>query len=315
MRNRIFGGIIGLSIGDALGVPVEFKTRSTIAQNPVIGMRGFGTHGQPMGTWSDDSSLTFCLMESLCQESLDYSDISSRFIRWLNEAYWTPHGVVFDRGIATTEAIHRMMKGTNPIHCGGMDVYSNGNGSLMRILPLAFYQMRKSEMDAVSEIRNISSLTHGHFRSVFSCTIFITFIQLLTQEVEKIEAYHQMQKVINELVERESYNLEEVRLFDRILRTNIIDLTEDQISSSGYVLSTLEAAIWCFLSTDSFDDCVLKAVNLGDDSDTTGAVAGGLAGTYYGIEGVNEEWIDCLARKEDIFTLTERFTNKLLNNE
>jgi ADP-ribosylglycohydrolase len=134
----ITGGIYGLCVGDALGVPVEFAARDELEKDPVTDMRGYGTYNMPPGTWSDDTSLTLCLLESLAQ-GLDYADIMQRFYSWLFESAYTPHGHTFDCGKTTMEAIYRFARGTEPVLCGGAAETDNGNGSLMRILPLAFY--------------------------------------------------------------------------------------------------------------------------------------------------------------------------------
>jgi len=135
-RERSFGGLWGAVVGDALGVPIEFKSWAAIAQVPVTEMRGYGTHQQPPGTWSDDSSLLLCTAESLLN-GFDLQDLGRRFVRWLDERYWTPWGQVFDVGITTREAIRRIAQGGAPEQAGSSSEQSNGNGSLMRILPVA----------------------------------------------------------------------------------------------------------------------------------------------------------------------------------
>ena len=138
MKKKIEKTFLGLAIGDALGVPVEFKSRFELQQNPVKTMREFGSHHQPRGTWSDDSSLTFCLAESLCK-GYNTKAIAANFVRWYSENYWTAHGEVFDIGITTSKAINSFAKGTPPTLAGGTGEFDNGNGSLMRISPLVFY--------------------------------------------------------------------------------------------------------------------------------------------------------------------------------
>jgi len=321
MKNKDFikSGIIGLAIGDALGVPVEFKPRTVIAKNPVVDMIGYGTHNQPAGTWSDDSSLAFCLAEMLCHE-YNLKNLANRFVNWKEHAYWTPYGQVFDIGIATSTAINELYIGQIPIHAGGVHEHSNGNGSLMRILPLVFYIKDMPIDQRFKHIKEVSSLTHGHIRSIFSCFIYIEFLIELLKGIDKMEAFHIMQERVNLFwEERDIISMEEINKFHRILCNPINDYEikpiyeyeEDEINSQGYVLYTLEASIWCFLRTNSYQDAVLKAVNLGDDTDTTGCVTGGLAGTYYGIDTIPEHWIKQLARLEDILSLCERLNKKL----
>lgn len=320
MKNNIIkSGLIGMAIGDALGVPVEFLRRDIIVKNPVIDMIGFGTHNQPAGTWSDDSSLAFCLAEMLCNE-YDLKNLANRFINWKEHAYWTPHGQVFDIGIATSIAIQELNIGQIPVHAGGVHEHSNGNGSLMRILPLVFY-IKDMDIDArFKHIKEVSSLTHGHIRSIFSCFIYIEFLIELLKGIDKMIAFQNMQKTVNKFwKERDIISEEEINKFNRILCNPyndyeikpIYEFNDNEISSSGYVLHTLEASIWCLLKTDTYQEAVLKAVNLGEDTDTTGCVTGGLAGIYYGYDAIPNHWINQLARIDDISNLCKRLNEKL----
>ena len=156
--------LFGVAVGDALGVPVEFRSRESIAQKPVTDMIGFGTHDQPPGTWSDDSSLTFCLADVLA-DKYDLQNIANSFVNWLYDELWTARGEVFDVGIATRAAIERVLRKTRPDLAGGFDESSNGNGSLMRILPLLFYIKDKPVDERFTITKAVSSITHGHVRS------------------------------------------------------------------------------------------------------------------------------------------------------
>lgn len=298
--------LFGLAVGDALGVPVEFKDRSYFGKNPVFDMLGYGTHNQPAGTWSDDSSLTFCLAESL-SKGYDLEDIATKFLQWCNAEIWTPHGRVFDIGIATRQAIFQISKGTSPILCGGFEEKDNGNGSLMRILPLAFYLQSETNLNIIyQKTKEVSSITHSHFRSVLACFVYIVFALEILKGSKKCIAYQNMQWNVNEFVAKNDFNKKEIQLFDRILNKNISDFSENDIHSTGYVLHSLEASFWCILNSNSYEDTVLKAVNLGSDTDTTAAIAGGLAGLLYGFDAIPEKWINQLARKNDILELCDR---------
>ena len=171
-RDFIKEVLFGVAVGDAIGVPVEFKTRKSLQDDPVTDMRGYGSHHQPPGTWSDDSSLTFCLAEMLCGK-YDLDNLAKRFVNWEHHAYWTPHGSVFDEGIATSAAIHRLASGVSPVKAGGNEEDSNGNGSLMRILPLLFF-VKNFNIDKRFQItKDVSSLTHRHIRSVIACLFIL----------------------------------------------------------------------------------------------------------------------------------------------
>ncbi len=301
--------LFGVAVGDALGVPVEFKSRQVITRNPVTDMIGYGTYNLPPGTFSDDSSLTFCLAEALTTK-FDLNTIGQNFVKWFSNNYWTPRGNVFDIGIATRQAIDQLAKGERPDLAGGFDVSSNGNGSLMRISPLFFYLLDKSVGERFNITKQVSSITHGHIRSVIACFYYLEFARQLFERKDKFEVYKNLQLEVTDHLTTISINQTEVALFDRLLKQDIHELTDENIFSSGYVLHTLEASIWCLLTTDNYKDAVLKAVNLGEDTDTTGAVTGGLAGLLYGLDNIPTNWLKQLAKYDDIENLAERLDEK-----
>jgi ADP-ribosyl-[dinitrogen reductase] hydrolase len=312
-NNKIKSALFGVAVGDALGVPVEFKSREIIRENPVTNIFGYGTYNLPPGTWSDDSSLTFCLAEALTQD-FDLNVIAQNFVKWYYENYWTPHGNVFDIGIATRQAISRLSKGEKPELAGGFNESDNGNGSLMRILPLLFYLIDKPINERYDITKKVSSITHGHIRSVIACFYYLEFAKHIFEGKDKFEIYRILQTdVLNYLVSL-SINPREIALFDRLLQSEIHILDEEKIESSGYVIHTLEASIWCLLTTNNYKEAVLKAVNLGNDTDTTGAVTGGLAGLLYGFDSIPKNWIEQIARKEDIENLTERLIKQYVSS-
>jgi ADP-ribosyl-[dinitrogen reductase] hydrolase len=300
-------GILGLCVGDALGVPVEFQSRKTLMDKPLTDMIGYGSHAQPAGTWSDDSSLVFCLMESCVDHpQIDLYDLADRFVSWLNKSYWTPHGVTFDVGIATAKAIERYRElCIRPDLAGGVDIYSNGNGSLMRILPLAYLLRNEQMEDRATLIAKVSSITHGHPISIIACVIYIEMAIHLLNGYNFEDSIVKMRETILEYYK--DSKMEDFKRFDRILKGELGKLSEEEIQSSGYVVHTLEASLWSLLNTDNYSEAVLKAINLGEDTDTTGAVTGGLAGIYYGVDAIPPSWISQLARLDDITDLCERF--------
>jgi ADP-ribosyl-[dinitrogen reductase] hydrolase len=312
MNNKlIHSALFGLAIGDALGVPVEFESRETLKRFPVKNMQENGTHRQPIGTWSDDSSLTFCLADSLCN-GYNLENIATKFLQWKNEEIWTPHGRVFDIGIATHFAINRISKGELPILCGGISEQDNGNGSLMRILPLAIFLKNEQDVAVIFEkVKQVSSITHAHFRSVFACFIYIIYAIELIKGENKFEAYSKAKSIISDFISKIDFNKTEIQLFDRILKGSINELAEEEIYSSGYVLHSLEASFWCILTSESYQETVLKAVNLGEDTDTTAAISGGLAGIIYGIDSIPKDWLNVLVRKNLIDDLCNKFSNSL----
>ncbi len=317
-KKQIHSALFGVAVGDALGVPVEFKSREYLTQNPVTEMIGFGTHNQLAGTWSDDSSLTFCLVEMLCGK-YDLQNLANHFVNWYNHAYWTSHGKVFDVGIATSQAIYSLSKGVLPVLAGGKDEESNGNGSLMRILPIVFYVKDLSIEKRFKIVKDVSSLTHAHIRSILACFIYVEMALQLLQNQDKWKAYNETVKIVNDFLDNNPIcSQREIDLFHRILGNPIgnykimplYECSEAEIFGSGYVLHSLEASFWCLLKCNSYQETVLKAVNLGKDTDTTAAIAGGLAGILYGFENIPKKWIDVLARKEDIEDLCNRLEQK-----
>lgn len=316
-EDRYVAAMIGLVVGDALGVPVEFKSRAELNANPIMDMIGYGTHNQSAGTWSDDSSMAVATMEWLSEtgnKELDYTLLMDKFSNWLLYGDYTPYGNTFDCGISTSRAIMNYGRGMEPLQCGGQSDYDNGNGSLMRILPAALWksaELAGEEVDGADFIFNISAVTHAHVRSKIGCLIYSKLIADLLYDLngDKFDAVQKSLLTCKSYLEMidDKQTAYEIGKYTRLWNLDTFkNLDEEAIKSTGYVVDTLEAAIWCFLNTDSYKDCVLKAVNLGDDTDTVGAVAGGLAGLYYGITEIPAEWIELLPKKEWIIELAKK---------
>ena len=293
VRERILGGLWGAVVGDAIGVPVEFQSRGELRAHPVTDMRGGGTYGQPPGTWSDDSSLSLCTVEGLI-DGFDPERIAKLFVRWLHDAYWTPWGKVVDVGITTRQAIARLADGADPEQAGLNDENSNGNGSLMRILPVALRFAGSPAAELVSYAHRASSLTHRHPRSQVACGLYCLIARALLGGLGPADAYEYAIQEHRSLYLKAPYLLE-LPYFERVMSGQVGRLAEDAVASSGYVVHTLEASIWCLLNTSSFREATSRAVNLGEDTDTTGTVTGGLAGIYYGAGAIPEEWREQLA--------------------
>ncbi len=304
-ETRIKGGLFGLVVGDALGVPVEFVARHRLKEKPVTDMLGHGTHNQPAGTWSDDSSMALITLESLL-DGYSLEKMMLGFNRWLSMAYMTPHDVVFDVGNTTRHAIYDYRPGKAPLECGLNDPYSNGNGSLMRILPLSIYLAEQTPNNIILRSGEVSSLTHAHIRSRLCCGYYSLLISQLLNGQSWNEAIQFANQTISKWIPPE-----EEGHFKRVLTTEILHAKEKDIKSTGYVIDTLEAALWCCHTTDSWSQAVLKAVNLGGDTDTIGAVTGGLAGIIYGYDNIPQRWIYKLARLEMISSLIEKFIKKV----
>lgn len=305
--NVVHGALFGVAIGDALGVPVEFTNRERLRLDPIKDFIGYKVHGQPPGTFSDDSSLTFCLAETICN-GYDLQDLANRFINWREHGYWTAGGEVFDVGMTTHAAINNLKYVTRPQLAGGYDEGSNGNGSLMRILPLLFYIKDFDIQKRYETVSDVSSITHGHIRSVISCFYYLEYALELLKGNDKQTAYTNTAKTVAEVLISRRVEQSEINLLAPLLKEDIATYSVDAIPSSGYVISTLKAAMYCFLTTENYADATLMAVNLGNDTDTTGAVAGGLAGLYYGFDAIPEKWRNEVKKSKNIKDLCDRLT-------
>ncbi|MBQ9168768.1 MAG: ADP-ribosylglycohydrolase family protein [Oscillospiraceae bacterium] len=287
--NIWLNGIMGVVVGDALGCPVQFESRDEVARHPVTGMRGYGTFNLPEGSWTDDSSLTIALLESIRRTGkIDLDDIMENFMKWLYNGEFTPYGESYDIGRGTMQAINRYRKNRNAKNCGGDEEWNNGNGSLMRIMPACLYcsVMESSGMysdrDAIDAIHSVGGLTHAHIRSNIACGLYLFMAKYILFREGSLQERIQ-EGLTQGFAFYESYlaDKENLHYYDRLKDLEAFkSLPADKIKSTGYVVDALEAAVWSLITTDRFDQALLKAVNLGDDTDTVGAIAGGLAGLY-----------------------------------
>lgn len=312
MKN-LTDGLIGLAVGDALGVPVEFLSQEELDKKPVKSMLSFGTHNQPAGTWSDDSSLAFCLAESLTK-GYDLKDIALNLVKWQSENFWTARGEVFDIGITTNHTLNELRNELNNPRVqlenkkyAGTEK-DNGNGSLMRIFPLLPEFIKTDKAKRFEKVWNVSALTHKHIRAAIACYIYLVFCELLFEGKNLDQAYTETRNVISIFFKENNIAEYEIQKFDRIIKHDIRELKRAEILSGGYVIETIEAAFWCILTTDNFEKSVLRAVNLGHDTDTTGAVTGAVTGFYYGLGNIPEFWVVQLAKMEEIIDLGKRLS-------
>lgn len=310
LNPTITAAFLGLATGDALGVPVEFQSRENLKKNPVEVMMGFGTWNQMPGTFSDDSSLTFCLADALI-EGFDLNRIARYFASWKNYGLWAARGFAFSIGTGTLKALQKFENGTAPELAGGDTERDNGNGSLMRILPMAFFCLNEHPGKRFELVQKVSAITHRHIRAVIACFYYTEFARELLSGKDKFKVYKELQNRIPSFLDKQKIPPAEIEIFHRLLRVDITEFKEEEIHSGGYVLDTLEATIWCLLTTGSYKEAVLKAVNLGGDTDTTGAVTGGLAGILYGKKGIPAAWLRQLEGRKEIEQLALQFGTSL----
>ena len=304
---------IGHAVADALGVPVEFKTRKQLSINPVTKMLGYGTYNVPKGSWSDDTSMSICALKELTQSKIDFDKIMLNFTKWSYSGEFTPTGKTFDIGNTCSYAIDNYFFGKKSYtECGLSDPSSNGNGSLMRIYPFVLYtyNMPTNVRTKIEIIEMASALTHAHERAKIACGIYAF---LLWEIISTVDKSNLIDIVKNGLTKARDYysNKYEMKRYEKLFYSiadinnegNTTDISE--IKSSGYVVDSIEAAVWCLLNTSSYSECVLKAVNLGEDTDTVGAIAGSLAGAVYGYDDIPREWLNDLIKRDYLENLCE----------
>ena len=297
--DRYLGTLLGLAAGDALGTTVEFKPRGSFT--PVTTIVGGGPFGLAPGQWTDDTSMAMCLAESLVRNGgFDPVDQMRRYVRWRRHGYWSSTNTCFDIG-ATVSAALRLFEHTGDPFAGSTDPYSAGNGSLMRVAPVPLRYAR-DPAHAVHLAAESSKTTHGAVEAVDACRYFGALIlgALGGEEKESLLAPYYAPPGVSWVDAPLSPEISKVAF------GSFQDKREHDLRASGYVVHTLEAALWAFYNSDNFRDGALLAVNLGGDADTTGAIYGQLAGAYYGVEGIPEEWRAVLTRAEDITGLARR---------
>lgn len=315
MDKSIKNGIIGFVVGDVLGVPVEFMTREKLRKNPVVDLREYGTHNQPLGSWSDDTSMTLATMDSIIhKEEIDTTDIENRFLNWYRKNEYTPLGKVFDIGRTTIQALAKYeLKLDEAKNCGEEGEYSNGNGSLMRMIPIAYYiyyKKIKDDKEIYNIVKDVSSITHRHEVSILGCYIYVSFILGLLNGLEKEQVYNNTKKMNYNYFSKDS-----LKRYDRILKGDITALNLDDINSDGYIVNTLECVLYMFLKSNDYNTTILEGVNLGNDTDTIGSCLGGLLGLYYGLDSIKESWRKNIIKYDYIIDLCNKFENIILGKK
>lgn len=309
-KEQLLGLLFGGVVGDALGVPVEFLDRG--AYPKVVDMQEFGTHHQPKGTWSDDTSMTLATMAAL-SESSQPQETMTNFAKWIYNADFTPFGQVFDVGMQTQKAVdhfHRLA--IVPEEMDATDEFSNGNGALMRIMPISVL-MTDDVKSNLQTITQFTVLTHPHPRSVLADIIYLLFIDELIQGKAPAEALRQVAVRMKDYINQSEALKVEQKAYQRLFSASFSQLPLDEIRSSGYVVDTLEAAIWILLNTYSFKEAVLMAVNMGDDTDTVAEVTGQLAGLLYGYDHIPHQWLEALQNQPLLNDIANRFIQKFVS--
>ena len=311
IKNEVMPTIYGGIIGDMLGVPVEFKRRGTYK---IEGVTGYGTYNQKPGTWSDDTSMTFCLMQNIIEKGTP-EDLMFKFVNYAEDGYMTPYGEMFDIGRTTIDAIRRFKMGVPAEECGGNTEYDNGNGAVMRLAPLLFlYYENFNFLEIVEIIKRFTAVTHRHPRAITGSILYLELLFRLSWNDPFEKAVNNVKTLFEMNFEEDNIYRKELESYSRIFDKDFFKTPEEEIKSSGYVVDTLEAAIWCVGTTTNFKDAVLKAVNLGGDTDTIASITGSIAGMIYRMEGIPEEWLESIASKEMVDDLTYKFYESVSND-
>ncbi|KRM94060.1 ADP-ribosylation Crystallin J1 [Lentilactobacillus senioris DSM 24302 = JCM 17472] len=302
-RYLLFQSLTAVAIGDALGVPYQFKNRDFFAKHPVSQMEGYKTFNVPAGTWSDDTSLTIAALISLSL-GLNYYDMMSRFAQWYYFGDYTPYGKSFDIGRTTQRSIERFAAGVDPLLCGGTDEYDNGNGALMRIVPIAFYIVSlpgnyKFDDQTAKIVHDYSSLTHGHPRSLVAAGILANATVRLIQNPNQYTMLAAIREALKYYQNQPKFK-DQVDYFTHLGELSFYKQPESKIQSSGYVVDTLDSVFWCLMNSEQFYAAVKKAVNLGNDADTIGSITAMLASLLYAPVSFPTKWLDILKGRNQI---------------
>jgi len=294
--SRAQGALLGLAVGDALGTSVEFSPRGTFA--PVSDMRGGGPFELQPGQWTDDTSMALCLAASLIEHGFDMHDQLNRYLDWHDEGYMSSTGRCFDIGGTTTDALERYRK-TGTTRAGSADPDDAGNGSIMRLAPVVLY-FQDAPADAIRYAAEQSKTTHRAPECLMACQLMAEIMLRALQGKPK-----------DEVLAPSQLDLAWTPGLLAVAQGEYRNKTAAQIRSTGYVVQSLEAALWCFATTASYQDCVLTAANLGDDADTTAAVAGQIAGAFYGVDAIPQAWCTQVHQGTDIADMASALVTHL----
>lgn len=297
MTERHRGTLIGLAVGDALGAAVEFKSPGSF--KPVIGYRSGGPHGLNAGEWTDDTSMALALADSIAQVGWDLNDQARRYVQWWKTGKYSVNGSCFDIGLTTRAALGNFLADKNALTSARRSEGASGNGSIMRLapVPIRFGQLYADELHELSRLAEESSLpTHASEQCVSACRYLATILAALIQREDREEVLSPYWKPLQRLNEIKPLH----PLVQKIADGSYRQKQPPEIEGSGWVIKSLEASLWAFHDAEDFDEAVLKAVNLGNDADTTGAICGQLAGAYWGESGISESLRSGLARMDMI---------------
>jgi ADP-ribosyl-[dinitrogen reductase] hydrolase len=295
MTNHLRGALIGLAVGDALGAAVEFKSPGSFA--PVTGYRSGGPHGLKAGEWTDDTSMALALADSMASVGWDLNDQATCYVEWWKSGKYSVNGRCFDIGITTRSALSRFISSKNALTSGDTSERASGNGSIMRLapVPVGHADLYPGKIEELSRLADESSLTtHASEQCRSACRYLATVLAALVRGEDRAAVLSPDWKPLRLLDDIKPLH----PLIQEVAQGSFRHKGPPAIQGSGWVVRSLEAALWAFHDAIHFDEAVLKAVNLGDDADTTGAICGQLAGAYWGESGISESLRAGLARMD-----------------
>lgn len=297
--DRFAGCLLGLAAGDAVGTTLEFQPRGSFL--PITDMMGGGPFHLPRGAWTDDTSMALCLATSLVeQQGFDAKDQMERYWRWYQEGYLSSTGRCFDIGVTTRAALERFRRTGEPFS-GSSDPKTAGNGSIMRLAPVPMFFCDRPQQ-AIVYAGESSRTTHGAAECIDACRLLAAILRAALAGHTKPDVLF----AVDDLVAPATLAPKIAALAQGAYRAK--DIT--QIRGSGYVVESLEAALWCFWTTDNYRAAVLCAANLGDDADTTAAICGQVAGAYYGLTGIPQAWQDQVTMRAEILELAQKLGDR-----
>ena len=321
-HDPVVGGLMGLAVGDAFGVPVEFMSREEVRRVDLQEMEGNDSPilinsrwGEviPSGAWSDDTSMTIAAMDAIIENrgEIDYDHIMEHFLRWWSGCQYCSLNFAFGLGGCVSRALENYLKGYSALRCGGTRFKDNGNGSLMRIFPFAimFIARDYDPQQICYEISKASSITHDHDISKLSCFLYTLFLKRLLETRDPKAAY---KAICLNGIDGFHEDLRQMFSDDAVEEcAEILDINPDEIEENGYVVTSLKVALYSIVHTDNYEDAVKMAVNFGYDTDTNAAIVGSLAGTLYGYDDIPSRWLDKLKRRRELEDIAVKFSKVL----
>lgn len=298
-------GVLGLAIGNAMGVPTTTNKREDLLEKPVTKMMPRIRDGVPKGAWSDSTSLTIATMDAIANSGINYTAIADNFVKWFTTNHFCSMKESFGIGETTLKALVHYTQHLEAAEACGLDgIIDNGNGSLSRMLPIAYYAVavKCSEKEIYEIVKKVSSITHAHEISICGCYIYVRYVMNLLRGINKFSALNQIKALDYSMFSKTTLDC-----YSRILKEDINELDIDDISSTAYIVDSLEAAFWCFLQSASFKECVIATTNIGDATDSIGAIACSLAGIFYGYSNIPKKYLEDLRKLEYLEECCDKF--------